>query len=172
MAKNKECPKNHMWFPPENRCIPLKGTIHTKAVQQEIGAVVIGSALLGGVLGWMFRDSEQDEIDQREYIESLVSEYNLDRFIRNIADLDMSELDDEKIDMMIDEVGDGIVFRWSQSEDEDDINVLLEDLDVLQQVLMFSALNDGEKDQILPLDRKIEEFKTAILDGELDRELK
>lgn len=168
MSKNKECPNGYIWFPPEQRCVPLKGSIHTKAVQKEIGAVALGSVILGGVLGWMFRDSEQDEIDQQEYIDSLISEYNLDGFIKEIADLEIENLDESQVEVLIDQVGNGIIFRWSQSESEDDINTLLEDLNVLQQVLMFSALDDGEQSTILPLDRKIDEFKEAILNGELN----
>ena len=123
---------------------------------------------MGGFLGWVFRGSEEDREDEERYVQELIAEHQLDGFISNIASLEIEMIDEQQLLDLIDQMGDNVVLRWSEVESDEDSQILLEDLDALQKFLEFSALNQGELENVRPLLNKIHEFKDAVEEANSD----
>ena len=145
-----KCKDGYIFFPPEGKCVPRIGSINSPHEKKKIGMVIGGSALLGGFLGWMLRDNEEDQKDAEAYLDKLITDHNLDKFFPQISDFDWYFVEDNS-EAINENILKEAELRYAESETEEELQSLIIDLEVLQNYLEQEAVHDGEHDVVAPI---------------------
>ncbi len=152
MAK---CKDGFIIHPPTGKCVPKIGSIHSPYEQKKIGAVALGSVMLGGLLGWLLKDNSENEEDLEAFKKEIIYDHYLDDFIPNIIDLDITELSDSDIAQINDNIFQEIEYRQAQELAPEET---IEDLENLKDYLEREAIDQGSNDNIFPIVSHIEKI--------------
>lgn len=163
-----KCKDGYIYFPPQNKCVPKMGTIHAPNEQKKIGGLIAGSAVVGGLLGWLLRDEAEDQKDEEAYEQKLISDYALDRFIPNISELDYGSIDMDEAYRISEGILKEVELRNAQFESETDEEALIDDLEELQGFIEREAIEAGEYDNVIPIVNSIQDMIGILVQDEIE----
>jgi hypothetical protein len=159
-----KCKDGFIMHPVTKKCVAKMGTIHTRAEQEKIGGVVLGSIVIGGLLGWILRDEAEDQKDEDEYKARLINEHALDRFVSDIAYIDYTSLDEDEVYRIKDQIMNESLSRFAQIEDDNELQELIDDLEVLQDYMERDSIEQGDYDSVIPFVNHIQDIKQTVLE--------